>query len=406
MLIQKVQPPRCDDGPVTGSLLCGKYRILGLLGQGGQSRVYLALHEPSGIRRAIKILRPDTGDSCLAQRSVLTEAEILRSLSCPCFPTLIDLLETTKNMPPMIVMDYIEGTPLSVYLKEHGPQSCHQVISWGLRLCEILHDLHTQSPPVIYRDLKPANVILRPDGDLALVDFGSARRYRTASSPLTGRDPHHPADDTIPLGTRGYAAPEQFGGHGQSDARTDIYGLGATLYHLLTGCHPARDAGASSSPLFSNVRVPDGLRTIIDRCVQSDPSKRYRDCMELRTALLHCRKQTRLVRIRTMVLRAAACAALSLPAIGMGILARTHIAGAKELSVTAEVGLPASDDPPNNSLSAGFNVHTTDIAEDDISFYTDLSRRIKKNREQMLNAGVSEEELNAILSYLEKQLKE
>ena len=101
------------------------------------------------------------------------------------------------------------------------------MIKWAKQLCDVLGYLHSQNPPIIYRDMKPANIMLKPDGNVVLIDFGTAREYKENN-----------IEDTTCLGTMGYAAPEQFGGMGQTDARTDIYCLGATMYHLVTGMNP------------------------------------------------------------------------------------------------------------------------------------------------------------------------
>lgn len=143
----------------------------------------------------------------------------------PIFLRLPDVLEYKDIF--LIVMDYIEGRPLSLTLQEQGAQSQEVVVAWAKQLCDVLEYLHSRKPPIIYRDMKPANIMLRPDGRVMLIDFGTAREYK---------EEH--VEDTICLGTVGYAAPEQFGGNGQTDARTDIFCLGRTLYHLLTGHKP------------------------------------------------------------------------------------------------------------------------------------------------------------------------
>ena len=115
-------------------------------------------------------------------------------------------------------MDYIEGKPLSEALNREGAQPQEKVIEWAKQICDVLGYLHSRVPPIIYRDMKPSNVMLKPDGDIMIIDFGTAREYKSAS-----------IADTTCLGTQGYAAPEQFGGQGQTDARTDIY---LSLIHI------------------------------------------------------------------------------------------------------------------------------------------------------------------------------
>ena len=123
-------------------------------------------------------------------------------------------------------MDYIEGTNVSDLLNNTGIIPQNTLVNWTLALLDVLDYLHKRNPPVIYRDLKPGNLIVDDSGRLRLVDFGSARFHNQEAD-----------DDTVYIGTRGYAAPEQYGA-GQSDHRTDLYNLGMTLFHLATGTHP------------------------------------------------------------------------------------------------------------------------------------------------------------------------
>ena len=139
----------------------------------------------------------------------------------PGIAGIVDVIEQKESQ--LIVMDYVEGHSLDQVLEEQGVCSEREVLDIGIQLCEVLEYLHTRKPPVIYRDLKPSNVMKKPDGKLVLIDFGAAREYRRYSD-----------GDTVLLGTRGYAAPEQYESQGQTDARTYIYSLGAVSYtHLI-----------------------------------------------------------------------------------------------------------------------------------------------------------------------------
>ena len=210
-----------------GTLLDGKYKILNEIGHGGMSVVYLALNERANKTWAVKEVRKDGGnDEEVVSQGLVAETEMLKKLSHPNLPAIIDVIDREDSF--IIVMDYIEGKSLQDVVNASGPQDAETVVEWARQLCDVLGYLHSRRPPIIYRDMKPANVMLRPDGQVALIDFGTAREYKLTSK-----------GDTTWLGTRGYAAPEQFGGHGQTDARTDIYNLGATIYHLLTGYSPA-----------------------------------------------------------------------------------------------------------------------------------------------------------------------
>ena len=133
-------------------------------------------------------------------------------------------------------------------------------MEWGKQLCDVLAYLHSRKPPIIYRDMKPDNVQLKPDGTITLLDFGTAREYKYRGAE---------GSDTSCLGTRGYAAPEQYGGMGETDARTDIYCLGATLYHLLTGHNPSLPPYEMKPIRTINPALPRGLEQIILRCTHA-----------------------------------------------------------------------------------------------------------------------------------------
>lgn len=255
-----------------GSVIDGKYKILNVIGKGGMSVVYLAMNEKANKQWAIKEI---TGADCRDLEIKKREIEMMKRLKHPHLPSVVDVIEEGNSL--LIVMDYIEGRSLEKRLSEQGAQSQEKVIAWAKQMCDVLAYLHAQNPPIIYRDMKPANVMLSPDpekeeGRLMLIDFGAAREYR----------PQNP-NDTISLGTRGYAAPEQYREDGQSDARTDIYCLGVMLFQLLTGENPHE-----LRPICS-VRpgLSEGLEKIIIKCTQIKKEDRYQSCSELRYALEH-----------------------------------------------------------------------------------------------------------------------
>ncbi len=194
-----------------GDVIDGKYEILRELGRGGMSIVYLAMDKRLNKQWAIKEFRKDKDDENrrVALESLLKEANIMKKLDHPTLPRIVDIIDQDSTI--YIVMDYIEGESLNKVLDAYGAQPQDAVIEWAKQLSEVLDYLHTRKPPVIYRDMKPANIMLKPDGTIRLIDFGIAREYQEGS---TG--------DTEIIGTRGYAAPEQFGEKGQTDARTFI----------------------------------------------------------------------------------------------------------------------------------------------------------------------------------------
>ena len=260
-----------------GSLLDNKYKILSEIGHGGMSVVYLAINERANKTWAVKEIRKDgVCDFEAVKQGLVVETDMLKKLNHPHLPSIIDVIDMDDSF--IIVMDYIEGRSLQSVLKHGGAQNQEQVVEWGKQLCDVLGYLHSREPAIIYRDMKPANVMLKPSGEVTLIDFGTAREFKNRAM----------VEDTTCLGTRGYAAPEQFGGRGQTDARTDIYCLGATLYHLLTGHSPA-EPPYEIKPLsyWDPNYAGSGLEQVINKCCQQDPAARYQSCAELMYDLEH-----------------------------------------------------------------------------------------------------------------------
>lgn len=298
-----------------GSLVDGKYKILNKIGQGGMSVVYLAMNEKANKQWAVKEVRKDgMKDFEVVRQGLVVETDLLKRLSHPNLPSIIDVIEEQDTL--LIVMDYIEGNPLSKALEEYGPQNQEQVIAWAKQLCDVLGYLHTREPAIIYRDMKPANIMLKPEGKVTLIDFGTAREFKEKN-----------LEDTTCLGTVGYAAPEQFGGQGQTDARTDIYCLGATLYHLVTGCSPCEPPYQIQPIRQINPSLSSGLEKIITKCTQPNPEQRYQTCAELMYALehyeeiddLHRKKQKK--KLVSFLTASALTVALMIVAIGTSVMA-------------------------------------------------------------------------------------
>ena len=258
-----------------GSLVDGKYRILRVVGKGGMSVVYQAVNEKANKIWAIKEVRKDGVQNFeVVKQNLVVETDLLKRLNHPNLPSIIDVIDGEGSF--LIVMDYIEGNSLNKALETDGAQSQDDVIEWSKQLCDVLGYLHSRKPPIIYRDMKPANVMLKPDGNVSLIDFGTAREFKSTS-----------VEDTTCLGTQGYAAPEQYGGHGQTDARTDIYCLGATMYHLVTGHNPSTPPYEMYPIRQWNPLLSSGLEQIIIKCTQRNPADRYQNCAELLYDLDH-----------------------------------------------------------------------------------------------------------------------
>lgn len=258
-----------------GQVFDGKYKILNKVGQGGMSVVYLAMNEKANKQWAVKEVRKDgLLDFEAVKQGLVAETDILKKLNHPNLPSIIDVIDTQDSF--IIIMDYIQGNSLNKALDEFGAQPQENVIEWAKQLCDVLGYLHSRTPAIIYRDMKPANVMLKPDGNVTLIDFGTAREFKEKN-----------LADTTCLGTVGYAAPEQFGGMGQTDARTDIYCLGATLYHLVTGKNPCEPPYEILPIRQINPSLSSGLERIIQKCTQRDPNDRYQSAAELMYALEH-----------------------------------------------------------------------------------------------------------------------
>lgn len=260
-----------------GDLIDGKYKILNEIGRGGMSTVYLAINEKANKPWAVKEVRKNgISNRELVKQSLMVEINLLKKLKHKGLPSIVDIIDQQDNY--LIVMDYIEGITLENIMQEEGVQPQEKVVDWAIQLCDVLQYLHTRKPAIIYRDMKPSNIMLRSDGSVVLIDFGTAREFKERH-----------VEDTTCLGTQGYAAPEQFGGMGQTDERTDIYSLGATMYRLVTGHNPSEPPYEMYPITHWNPRLSTGLEGIIAKCTSKDPKSRYQSVQEVRYALEHYR---------------------------------------------------------------------------------------------------------------------
>ncbi len=254
----------------------GKYRILGPLGQGGEGVVYLAEDTDLDRRVALKRLRKE-GD---AGEEIRREAAFLRDLRHPMLPVVYELLcgELCADDSPLqeggwyLVMEYLEGTSLHNYIEKRGSVREEQACLWGEMLLDVLIYLHSRETPVIYRDLKPANIIVCWDGSLRLVDFGAAffRSYGEESGERMAW-------------TAGYGAPEQLGLKGcqpLADERSDIYAFGRVLYYMVTGADPGKPPYGRLAPSLYDPLLSPGFERLIEHCTMEDPEERYQVAAE------------------------------------------------------------------------------------------------------------------------------
>ena len=255
------------------SVLGSRYEIKGELGEGGFSKVFLAHGKEKNRDFAVKEISKKKVGNERAFQMLKGEAEMICKLRYPYFPQIEEMIEGQEAC--YIVMEYLQGENLEEMLQRRGPLPPEEVARWGRDMCLVLGYLHRLDPPLAYRDMKPENIMYQPGGNLRLIDFGSVCRWGACKG--QGR---------ISLGTKGYAAPEQMAGDGALDARTDIYGLGATMYRLLTGADVCAFPPGEYHARHWNRSVPRRLDRIVWKCAQARPEGRYQSCDELEKELL------------------------------------------------------------------------------------------------------------------------
>ncbi|HVU66994.1 MAG TPA: serine/threonine-protein kinase [Ktedonobacteraceae bacterium] len=270
------QYPPCDFRP--GSILAGRYEIRGEIGRGGFSIVYRAVdRRPGFYYREVAIKRIQLKQ--LTPRQIIDATETFNRevtmlshfRAVPGIPTYYEHLTDAQNW--YLVTQYIEGQTLEEYLQRMpgGFLAEQEVLVLGIAFASLMQALHKNVPPIIFRDLKPANIMITPDRSFFLIDFGIARVFTPGK-----------AKDTTPLGSPGYAPPEQYG-KAQTDQRSDIYSLGATLQHLLTG-HDLLEL-RSGAPSRNPRPASRGLRKLLDDMLAPDPTQRPADMEKVKQRL-------------------------------------------------------------------------------------------------------------------------
>ncbi|MDQ6694392.1 MAG: protein kinase [Chloroflexota bacterium] len=281
-----------------GYMLRGRYRVLKIIGGGGMGAVYKAEDvKYNSTAVAVKEMRTDLEAQSPQpansspnieeerqrereeRRQLLEafrrEAQILSDLDHRNLPRVTDFF--TEGGRPYLVMELIPGESLEKKLDRlHGqPMDEAEALKYGIQVCEVLKFLHTQDPPIIFRDVKPANIMIVPNGQIKLIDFGIARTYKEGKR-----------RDTMSMGTAAYAPFEQFG-KGQTDARSDIYSLAATLYHLLTG-RPPTPATTPTSLRDYNPQVSRPTEALIIKSMARDMNSRPHSADDMVAALREC----------------------------------------------------------------------------------------------------------------------
>lgn len=247
-------------------LLKERYRILVPVGQGGFGAVYKVEDTQGGNRllamKQINLSALTVREAIEATDAFNREVHLLSDLTSPNLPRIYDYFTDREHW--YLVTDFIEGETLEQYLERRrsGRLPQKEVLDIGIQLCRVLHYLHTREPSIIFRDLKPANVMRTSSGHLYLIDFGIARHFK----------PGQPRD-TIPLGSPGYAAPEQYG-RAQTTPRADIYSLGALLYQLLTGNDPAQNPFRFERSPLQAQSIPPRLQSLVLQMVEMHANRR------------------------------------------------------------------------------------------------------------------------------------
>jgi serine/threonine protein kinase len=308
--------------PIGQTLQKGEYIVEAVLGHGGMGQVFLASHVQADVPVAIKQVHADEplppgvieeldellqskmppirsprGDFPLSggpnTDRFLREALLLARLRHPAIPLFYDYF--LEHGYWYLVMEYVPGSTLSSYVREHAPLPPLEAINYALQLCDVLNYLHRQTPPVVFRDLKPANIILHPDGRLMIVDFGIARYFKEGQF-----------NDTTDFGSPGYASPEQYEGTGQTDARSDLFSLGVIIHEMLSGQRPTR-RGANMERLESlhklNQAISPALSGLVMVATRAEPMYRFQSAHTLYQALERVRsvEERRAYRYHTLM---------------------------------------------------------------------------------------------------------
>ncbi|MDQ7825253.1 MAG: protein kinase [Candidatus Eremiobacteraeota bacterium] len=262
-----------------GTLVNNRYRIIRLLGRGGMGAVYLCEdNELAGKVWALKEMSLRFAPGFLREQIIeqfKTEVKILATLNHPNLPHISHFFQ--ENDKYFMVMEHVEGKNLAEKIEEAGtPLREAEVTSWAAQICDVLQYLHSQSPhPIIYRDLKPSNIMVRENGQIKLIDFGIARFFDPCKS-----------TDTFKMGSVGFSPPEQYRGKGTTDARSDIYSLGATLHFLCTNRDPQEEAPFSfPAPRTLNSSLSPRIDRIIMRALEYKKERRFESAAEMKEAL-------------------------------------------------------------------------------------------------------------------------
>ncbi len=283
----------------SGSILVNRYAIQEVIGVGGMGSVYRArdLHFPNVVKLvAVKEMINQARDPLVRQTIVQNferEANTLATLEHPSIPRIFDYF--THNERSYLVLEFIQGKDLEELLtqgQDFYPEE--MVIQWAIELCDVLSYLHNHKPePIIFRDMKPSNIMVNPNNHITLIDFGIAKAFRGNQKGTM-------------IGTEGYSPPEQY--RGEASPQADIYALGATLHHILTRKDPRLEPPFTfgDRPVRkSNPSISVELEAVVDTCLQYNPADRFQSAEDMKEALISVGRKTGLFQHNVPVSTAA-----------------------------------------------------------------------------------------------------
>jgi len=284
-----------------GKILNTRYKVIGVLGRGGMSNVYLVeddkLHSRWALKEMLDIF-PDEEKLEIIER-FKKEARILAKMKHSNLPRVFDYFEESGRH--YLVMEYIEGLTLEEVFEKNPQLSITKILDWSIQICDVLETLHGEG--IIYRDLKPSNVMIDQNNRVYIIDFGIARLF-------SGNKIH----DTVIIGTPGFASPEHHG-TAETDFRSDIFSLGATMHYLLTRKDPGIIPFAFEEPAAINKDIPDSLSNVVMKALALKPKERFQSAGGMRELLL---------RISNKELKPGTGATLSLSAKTSGTTLSSH----------------------------------------------------------------------------------
>ncbi len=267
----------------SGDILDEKYEVIKILGKGGMGTVYLCKNIRLGNLWAIKEVIKD-----IKNIDILTEANILKDLNHPGIRRIVDIFYENNNL--YMVQDYVDGQTLKEYVKVNGKMQTEKICRITSDLCDIVGYLHNQNPAIIYRDIKPSNIMITPSGKIVLIDFGISKVYKSDT-----------VKDTVCAGSNGYAAPEQYG-LGKCCAQTDIYGIGMLVYFMVKGKTPFTGIEPLLDENYENY-INSNLKKIIQKCVKIDIKDRYISVKVLKKEILEVLKKDKYEKIMDICIK-------------------------------------------------------------------------------------------------------